>query len=90
MILAAWVVAPIAVLGRRRAGWELWEALVFIVRFWAWALLMLSPMASGKSLANLGEAAYISVAIVFATTLRLLWAGVGTNGSRPVPSSFWW
>ena len=77
IIIAAWAVAPMAIIGRRRAAWELWEALVFVVPFWSWAFLMLSPAATGKSLANLGEATYISAAIVIATAVRLFW------GQRP-------
>jgi len=77
IVIAAWAVVPMAVIGRRRAAWESWEALDFVVPFWTWALLMLSPAASGKSLANLGEAGYISAAIIVATAVRLFW------GQRP-------
>ena len=38
---------------------------------------MLSPLAQGKSIANLGEAGNISAAIVVAAVIRLVW------GQRP-------
>ena len=78
IIIAAWAVVPMAVLGRRRAAWEYWEALVFLVPFGAWALLSASPMAVGtKSISNLGEPGTISLAIILGTAIRLAW------GQRP-------
>jgi hypothetical protein len=34
IVLSASVVAPLAILGRRRARWEPWEVLAFVLPFW--------------------------------------------------------
>ena len=73
MLMAAWIVGPMVALGRRRANWEYWEAVVFVVPFWTWGVLMFSPMASGKSLSNLGEPGNISLAVALAAAFRLWW-----------------
>ncbi len=78
IVIAAWAVAPMAVIGRRRADWRWWETLVFVAPYWTWAALMASPLAAGhKSLANIGEAGNISFAIMIATAIRLAY------GKRP-------
>ena len=63
-VIGAALSAPILFFGRKRIGWASWELLALIVPFFVWVVLMLSPLAAGrKSLANLGEPAYIGLAM---------------------------
>ena len=74
---AAVLTAPIVFFGRRRVHWQWWELSAFIVPFAVWALLMLSGLSTGKkSLANLAEPFYFSVALPVAAAIRV---SVGTR-----------
>src|SRR5689334_18716951 len=63
---------PILYLGSKRIGWGRWELLALIIPFCAWAVLLLSPLSEGKkSLANIGEPVYISLAMPVLALLRV-------------------
>lgn len=71
-VIGAALSAPILFFGRKRAGWASWELLALTIPFCVWALLMLSPLSTGrKSLANLGEPVYISFAMPMLALLRV-------------------
>jgi hypothetical protein len=76
------VVIPVIWFTRRFVHWHWWELTVFVVPFAGWLALMLSG-ALPKTLANLGEAAYVSTVIVVAVILRAAIARV--TASRMVP-----
>ncbi len=64
--------APILFFGRKRAGWANWQLLALFVPFCVWAILMLSPLSTGrKSLANLGEPICISFAMPVLALVRV-------------------
>jgi len=64
--------APIVVLGRKRVHWHLWELVAFVSPFGVWLLLMFSEFATGKkSLANLGEPFYFSLAVPVMALVRV-------------------
>ncbi len=64
--------SPILYFGRRRARWSNWQLLGLILPFCVWLLLMLSPLSTGrKSLANIGEPIYISLAMPMAALIRV-------------------
>jgi hypothetical protein len=70
-VIGAGLAAPILFFGRKRVGWASWQLLVLFIPFCVWAVLMLSPLSTGrKSLANLGEPVYISFAIPVLALLR--------------------
>jgi hypothetical protein len=80
--IGAALYAPILFLGRKRVGWSVWELLALVVPFCVWMILMLSPLAAGrKSLANLGEPIYISLAMPLLALVRVT---VGTKISERV------
>jgi hypothetical protein len=66
--------SPILFFGRKRAQWEWWELLAFVIPYSLWSGLMSSDLAVGKSLANLGECGYISFAVPVVAFIRL-WVG---------------
>ena len=47
-VIGAALSAPILVLGRKRIGWARWELLALIIPFSVWAVLMLTPLATGR------------------------------------------
>jgi hypothetical protein len=56
--------APVLFLGRKRIGLAFWMLLALVIPFCIWILLMFSPLSIGrKSLANMGEVAYVSFAM---------------------------
>lgn len=63
--------APIVFLSRRRVHWHSWELLAFVIPFIVWMLLLFSELES-KSLSNLGEPVYISLAVVLAALIRAI------------------
>lgn len=70
--IAALLTAPVVFFGRRRVNWQWWELSAFLVPFAVWALLMLSGLSTGrKSLSNLAEPFYFSVAFPIAAVLRV-------------------
>lgn len=78
------VTGIIVFLSRRRVDWKAWEAVVFILPFGAWALLMISDLSlNQKSLANLGEPLYFIAGIPIAAIVRVL---VGRRASQTVLS----
>jgi hypothetical protein len=77
------VVAPVVWFTRRFVRWHWWELTVFLVPFAVWLTLIISG-ALPKTLANLGEAVYVSAAIVVAAILRAALARIA--GSRMVPA----
>ena len=83
VLLTIPVVAPTAWLARRRITWHRWELLMFVVPFGLWLALMFSNWRP-KTLANLGECVFISMAICVAIVIR---AGLGSlRESRRVPT----
>src|SRR5579875_3567886 len=65
--------APILYFGRKRISWAKWLLLALVIPFLIWAGLMFSPLSSGrKSLANLGEPIYISIAMPVFAIIRVL------------------
>jgi len=62
---------PIILKGWDRAQFKGWEGLVFVVPYGIWMSAFLIND-TGKSLANLGEAIYISSAIVVAALVRVV------------------
>src|SRR5437016_2059924 len=80
--LALVVVGPLVWFTRRRVSWKWWEFLALLVPFGIWWALI-STTLRPKSLANLGECGYISIAIVVAAAVRVL---LGRRGdARWVP-----
>ena len=72
VLIAGVLASPIVFFGRRRVHWQWWETLVFIIPFFIWMALMLSEFSTGrKSLANLGEFVFISLAIPIAALVRV-------------------
>ena len=65
--------------GRKRARWQMWEALAFVVPFVLWATLMVAN-GKGKTLGNAAEVAAISFAIVVAALIRV---AVGHKERQP-------
>lgn len=71
-VIGALLAAPILFFGRRRIGWANWRLLALVIPFCVWVVLMLSPLSDGKkSLANLGEPVYISIAMPVLALLRV-------------------
>src|SRR5262249_3714773 len=71
-LIAGVLTAPIVFFGRRRVHWLWWETFVFIVPFFIWMAFMLSPLEVGrKSIANIGEYVFISLAVPIAALIRL-------------------
>jgi hypothetical protein len=72
VLIAGVVTVPIVFFGRRRVHWLWWETLAFIVPFFIWMALMLSPLEVGrKSIANIGEYVFISLAVPIAALIRV-------------------
>jgi hypothetical protein len=70
--IGATLSAPILFLGRKRIGWANWELLALIVPFCVWMILMLSPLAANrKSIANLGDAFDIGLAMPVLALIRV-------------------
>jgi rRNA maturation protein Nop10 len=63
--------SPLLYFGRRRADWQPWELVGFIVPFCIWLDWMILD-GSGKSLANLGEFIVISLATPLAVLVRVV------------------
>jgi len=84
-LIALFLAAPIVCFGRHRADWQFWELFALVVPFSLWAGLMLSDFSVGKSLANLGECIYLSMAVPVAALLRL---GLGATSHRRAYSAF--
>jgi hypothetical protein len=77
------VVVPVVWFTRRFVRWYWWELTVFVAPFAVWLALMNSgPLP--KTLANLGEAAFVSVAIVVAAVLRAAVARVTARRITPL------
>ena|SRR5687767_7282645 len=72
------VLVPLVWLTRRFVRWHWWELTVFVVPFAVWLGLMTSG-ALPKTLANLAEAAHVSVAIVVGVILRAALARVADS-----------
>ncbi|MBM3494037.1 MAG: hypothetical protein FJX72_06920 [Armatimonadetes bacterium] len=71
--IGALFAAPILWLGRRRIEWEAWMLLTPLVPFGVWFPLMtLTPLARGKSMANLIEIVYIIPSIPLAALALVL------------------
>ncbi len=69
--VAAVLSAPIVFFGRRRVNWQMWALTDFVVPFIIWVCLMDSPLSVGKSLANLAEAFFVSLAVPVAALVRV-------------------
>ena len=82
-VLTVPVVLPVVWFTRRFVRWRWRELTVFLVPFAAWQALMISG-ALPKSLANLGEMAYVSAAIIVAVILRAVIARVADSQLVPV------
>ena len=77
VLIAGVLALPVVFFGRRRVHWLWWETLVFIIPFFIWMALMFSELSTGrKSLANLGEFVFISLAVPIAALVRV---GLGTR-----------
>ena len=71
-LVALPLAALVALLGRKRVHWRVWELSAVIFPYGVWATLMLSPVADGrKSLANLAEFMFISYAVPVAALIRV-------------------
>ncbi len=71
-VIGCALAGPILHFGRKRAGWASWEVLALVIPFCIWTVLMLSPLSTGKkSLANIGEPVYISLAMPILALLRV-------------------
>ncbi len=80
--IAGALTTPIVLLGRRRVHWHLWELAAFVAPFGLWLLLMFSGLSAGrKSLANLGEPFYFSLAIPIVALARV---AIGTRAAERV------
>jgi len=84
-LIALVLAAPIVWFGRHRADWRLCELFAVVVPFSLWAGLMLSDFSVGKSLGNLGECIYLSMAVPVAALLRL---GFGATSHQRAYSAF--
>jgi hypothetical protein len=84
-LIALVLAAPIVWFGRHRADWQWWELFAVVFPFSLWAGLMISDFAVGKSLANVGECIYLSMAVPVAALLRL---GFGVTRHRRAYSAF--
>src|SRR5438477_11696028 len=83
--IATVLCAPIVLFGRKRVHWRWWELSALVLRFTVWLFLMLSDLATGrKSIANLGEPYYFSVAIPLAALARV---SLGTRFHERVSSA---
>jgi hypothetical protein len=83
-VIAGVLTAPIIFFGRKRVHWQWWELSAWILPFAVWLFLMFSELSTGKkSLANLGEPFYFSLAIPLAALVRV---GVGTRCAERVCS----
>jgi hypothetical protein len=67
--VAAPVVIASVIFTRRTVVWHWWETLTFIVPFGLWLGLLFSSLRP-KSLGNLGECFFITIAIAIASPLR--------------------
>lgn len=75
--IATLLSAPIVFFGRRRVHWRWWELSALVLPFGVWMLLMFSELSTGKkSLGNLAEPFYFSLAIPLAALVRV---GIGTR-----------
>jgi hypothetical protein len=75
--IAAVLSTPVVFFGRKRVHWQWWELSAFIIPFAVWALLMFSDLSTGrKSLSNLAEPVYFSVAYPLAAAMRIF---IGTR-----------
>jgi hypothetical protein len=63
--------APVVFLGRERARWSRWDLLAFILPFGVWLGISIHAE-DGKTLANLVEPIYFSVAISIAALARVV------------------
>jgi hypothetical protein len=70
--IGATLSAPVVFLGRERARWSRWDLLAFVLPFGVWLGLMVALGGAGKSLANLGEPFYFSLAIPVAALVRVV------------------
>lgn len=70
--VAAILSAPIVIVGRKYVHWSKWDLLAFALPFSTWLALMESPMATGKSLANLIEPVFFSFGVPVAALMRVL------------------
>lgn len=77
--IATTLSAPIFFFGRKRVHWQWWELSAFVLPFAIWLLFMSSEFSTKKSLANLMEPFYFSLAIPLAALLRV---AVGTRISE--------
>ncbi len=82
VVIGAVVSAPVIIFGRKRVHWHAWELAVFVAPFGVWLLLMFSEFSTGrKSLANLGEPFYFSLAVSIAALVRVV---IGTRGDERI------
>ena len=77
------VVVPVVWFTRRFVRWRWWELTVFFLPFASWLALM-EAGALPKTLANLGEVAYVSAAIVVAVIVRAAIARVAESRMAPL------
>jgi len=79
--LAAVPSVPIIFFGRKRIHWRTWELLALVIPFAVWMCLMFSELSTGKSLANLGEPFFFSLAVPAAALARV---AVGTRVNEKI------
>ncbi len=79
--IAAALSAPIVFFGRKRVHWRSWELLTLVLPFCTWLCLDQSELSLGKSLANLGEPFFFSLAIPVAALVRV---AVGTKVNEKI------
>ena len=78
--IASVLSAPIIVLVRKRIHWRLWELAAFVAPFGVWLLLRFSELSVGKkSLANVVEPFYFSLAVPIAALVRV---AIGTRAAE--------
>lgn len=70
-LIAGVLAAPIVFFGRKRAHWQAYELLAFVLPFSFWAMFMFFGSQS-KSMANFGEFFFVAISIPFAALGRVV------------------
>jgi hypothetical protein len=74
VVIAAVLVFPIALIGRRRVHWYKWELLGFVLPFCVWSGLYYfwAGPSGAKGIGNIGEPLFVSLAIILAALIRVV------------------
>lgn len=74
-VVAMSLAAPIVFVGRRRAQWQPWELLAFVLPFSIWMGLMFSDLES-KSMSNMSESVILASTLPIAAFIRIWFGGM--------------